>query len=68
MQQQQNKLEWQTERQQQELTRAEQTIMTLSSSKVLILCMYPCGMCPSDAWHIMNAGLGVLYFSIRRLC
>ncbi len=40
MQQQQDKLERQTERQQQELTQAEQTIMTLSSSKVLIQSMY----------------------------
>ncbi len=68
MQQQQDKLERQTERQQQELTQAEQTIMTLSSSKVLIQCMYTYKLSPSYAWHTLNAGVEVPRFSIRRLC
>ena len=65
LQQHQDKLERQTERQQQELTQAEQTIMTLSSSKVLIQCMYSCELSPSDAWHFLNAGVEVPCFSIQ---
>lgn len=61
MQQHRDKLERQTERQQQELTQAEQTIMTLSSSKVLIQCMYSCELSSSDAWHSSSTGIEVAH-------
>ncbi len=68
MQQHLDKLKRQTERQQQELTQAEQTIMTLSSSKVLIQCVYSCELRPSDAWHCLSAGVKVPCPYICRLC